>query len=54
LFLDGVGMAGLRHRTGGRRGDHQIVLRHVHSVEAYPDVAPLVFHNSRVNRLLAA
>jgi flavin reductase (DIM6/NTAB) family NADH-FMN oxidoreductase RutF len=35
-------------------GDHRIVLLRVHAADAYPDVPPLVFHNSRFSRLQAA
>ena len=32
-------------------GDHDIVLLRVHSLQMYPDVAPMIFHGSRYRQL---
>jgi flavin reductase (DIM6/NTAB) family NADH-FMN oxidoreductase RutF len=37
-----------------RAGDHVIVLMRISALQAYPDVAPMIFHGSRFRQLVAS
>ncbi|MCI0155720.1 flavin reductase family protein [Leifsonia shinshuensis] len=55
VLIDGAALwleCGVRETFDG--GDHEIVVLEVHGAEAFPEVAPLVFHQSAFHRIAAS